>query len=111
MKLLTKAIREKLIANFEANKGKAKTVDHIPVVKLFFPAGRGTWLLSELDPETNIAFGLADLGEPEMGYVDLTELEAVVVRGLKVERDIYWKGAKPLTAYADEARERGMLIA
>ena len=53
---------------------------HYPVVKLFNPVGGGTWLLSEMD-EQGIAFGLCDLGmgEPELGYVAIQELEQAVL--------------------------------
>ena len=36
----------------------------------------GTWYLSELNPETNVAFGLCDLGTPELGYVSIDELQS-----------------------------------
>jgi hypothetical protein len=37
------------------------------------------YLLSELDPETNTAFGYADLGygEGELGYIDINEIEGI----------------------------------
>lgn len=108
--LLTEAIRIQLEKNYAANFEKEDPTDFKPVVKLFFPAGRGTWLLTELGPN-NIAFGLADLGEPELGYIDLNELASVRVHGLKVERDLYFKADKTLSQYADEARASGMLIA
>jgi Protein of unknown function (DUF2958) len=49
-----------------------------PVVKLFTADGNATWLLSELNPDIDLAFGLCDLvlGEPELGYVSLVELAA-----------------------------------
>jgi hypothetical protein len=66
MKLLTKPIREKLIANGKAQdkvRGTEDEIDFKPVVKLFNPCGAGTWLLTELDSEDpDIAFGLCDLG-------------------------------------------------
>jgi len=40
-------------------KGTAKELDPFPVVKLFYPAGSGTWLLSEIEPdELEIAWAL-----------------------------------------------------
>lgn len=55
------------------------TPDHKPVVKLFVPWGAGTWLLSEIDEDGDRAFGLCDLGfgEPELGYVSLSELRSI----------------------------------
>ena len=48
-------------------------------VKLFTPDGNATWLLTELNPEIDLAIGLCDLGlgEPERGYVSLLGLAAV----------------------------------
>ena len=52
MKLITKEIKAKLASN----KGDAN-VDK-PYLKLFNPTGIGTWYLSELNPDTNVAYGL-----------------------------------------------------
>ena len=68
MKILTKAIKEKLIANHKEQDG---TKEFKAVLKLFNPTGIGTWYLSELDPETNNAFGLCCLTDEELGYVNL----------------------------------------
>jgi len=51
------------------------------------------WYVAELDHETGLAFGHADLGMgfPEWGYFDLAELERTVVHELFViERDIHF---------------------
>ena len=62
------------------------------VVKLFNPVGLGTWYLTELNPYTEMAFGLCELTEKEIGYVSLTELEELrLPMGLKIERDRYTK--------------------
>ena len=118
MLLLTKAIRNKLEKNFNTNMehimDDGNTVDFKPVVKLFNPAGAGTWLLTELDPETNIAFGLCDLGmgSPELGNVSLDELSGVRLPfGLSIERDTSFHARKTLTEYADDARESGHINA
>lgn len=64
-----------------------------PTVKLFTPDAHGTWFLTEYDPEDAIAFGLCDLGFPELGSVSIEELETVRgPLGLHVEVDLYWKG-------------------
>ena len=66
MKLLTKPLRQKLIENGGGQitiRGAKSEKDFWPVVKLFYPAGASTWLLTELDPEDeDIAWGLCDLG-------------------------------------------------
>ena len=114
MKLLTKAIRDKLIANHEINANNVNSTDFYPVVKLFSPYSRATWLLTELDPTTNVAFGLCDLGmgHPELGDVSIDELEGSVTKwgGKFVERDMYWDAEKPLSVYASEARTRGAVV-
>ena len=62
------------------------------VVKLFNPVGRGTWYLSELDPETNVAFGLCCVHEKELGYVSIDELQSLKLPlGLSIERDVLFK--------------------
>ena len=97
MKLFTKAQRDKLIKNHGENENAEKTTEHKVVVKLFNPVGIGTWYLTELNPYTNVAFGLADLHEKEIGYVDIAELENLKLpMGLKIERDRYTKIDKTL---------------
>lgn len=54
MKLLTKPILAKLIANGRSQqkvKGTIRENDFEPVVKLFNPVGAGTWLLTEVEPD------------------------------------------------------------
>ena len=107
MKLLTKAIEKKLRANAE------KEGDFKPVLKLFNPTGAATWLIVDMD-EYGRMFGLADLGmgSPELGYIDFNELaEYRGMFGLGIERDLGFKGTKPLSEYADEARAAGRIAA
>ena len=90
MKLLTKIIKEKMVKNHNSQDG---TKDFKAILKLFDPTGASTWYLSELDPETNIAFGLCDLGVgcAELGFVSLNELSTLKVKmGLGIERDLYF---------------------
>jgi len=89
MKILTKAINEKLIANHKEQDG---TKSFKAVLKLFNPTGIGTWYLSELNPEDNTAFGLCCLQEKELGYVSLDELLSFKGQfGLPIERDLCFK--------------------
>lgn len=88
MQIITKAIRNKLVANHKAQDG---TKSFKAVLKLFNPTGIGTWYLSELDETTNNAFGLCCLQEKELGYVNLDELLSYKgVFGLGIERDKYF---------------------
>jgi hypothetical protein len=51
------------------------------------------------------------MGFPELGFVSMTELR--VLRGplgLPIERGEHFDADKPLSAYANEARERGRIV-
>ncbi|RWL94303.1 MAG: DUF2958 domain-containing protein [Mesorhizobium sp.] len=116
MQILTQDLRQKLLANGRQQqplRGTDDELDFVPVVKLFTPDAGATWLLTEIDPEDpDLAFGLCDLGlgYPEIGSLSLTELAAVRGRlGLAVERDLYFKPDKPLSAYTSEARRLGRI--
>ena len=112
MKLVTKAIEQKLIKNYNLPDERKK--DLKPVVKFFTPFAQCTWLITEYAPEYNEFFGLCDLGLgfPELGYVSREEIEFVRKLGLNdIERDRGFKADKTLAEYAEIARVRGMIIA
>ncbi len=70
--------------------------DHVPVVKFFNPLGEGVWLAREMDPDGDTLFGLADLGEPELGSFSLKEMASVrLPLGLGIERDLHLRGNGP----------------
>ncbi|MFD2937819.1 DUF2958 domain-containing protein [Spirosoma flavum] len=111
MKLFTKEQLTKLLHNGSPEqRGK----DHKPVVKLFTPDAGCTWLLTEVDSEeTDLAFGLCDLGLgfPELGYLSVAELISVRGRfGLPVERDRHFEGKYPISVYADAAHRKERII-
>jgi len=88
MKLLTSNQFNKLVKNFKEQDGN-KSFN--AVVKLFNPSGIGTWYLSELNPDTNVAFGLAILHEKELGSISIDELQEFKGNfGLGIERDRYF---------------------
>src|ERR1019366_6541750 len=74
MTLISTAQRQKLLENGRAQRAaidrQDQALDFEPVVKLFTPDGNATWLLTELNPDIDVAFGLYDLGlgQPELGY-------------------------------------------
>ena len=116
MTLITKVQIEQLLANGRAQRASMdqgeNALDFKPVVKLFTPDAQCTWLLTELDD--GLLFGLCDLGLgcPELGYVSLAELSTV--RGklrLPIERDRHFAANKTISAYADEARQHGRIVA
>jgi len=116
MKLLTKPLRQKLIENGRAQakvRGTKSEQDFWPVVKLFYPAGASTWLLTELDPEDeDIAWGLCDLGIgfPEFGTVRLSELQDFRGHlGLGIERDLHFEAKAPISRYIEAADKAGHL--
>ncbi|BAI99165.1 single-stranded DNA endonuclease [Sphingobium sp. TA15] len=107
MILLTSELRQRLLAN-----GRQADADPMPVVKFFNPLGEGVWLATELDADGDTLFGLADLGEPELGSFSLSELAAVRLPfGLGIERDILFEGLFPISAWAEAARRTGSIRA
>lgn len=107
MILLTPELREGLLAN-----GRRPGIDHVPVVKFFNPIGIGTWLATELDSDGDTLFGLADLGEPELGSFGLGELSLLrLPLGLGIERDILFDSLLPLSVWAEAARRTGSISA
>lgn len=111
-KLITDEQRAQLLANGRQSF-EQENFDPAPVVKLFTPDARATWLLAEMDPDDHDhVFGLCDLGlgYPELGWVSLAELATVRGRlGLSVERDRHFAPQKRLSAYAREARLAGRI--
>lgn len=105
MILLTPELRARLIAN-----GQEDDVDHVPVVKFFNPLGEGVWPATELDEDGDTLFGLADLGEPELGSFSLAEMTAVrLPLGLGIERDILFEGLFPISVWAETAHRTGSI--
>ena len=108
LQLLTAELRDRLLAN-----GREPVRDHVPVVKLFNPAGAATWLATELEADGDILFGLADLGMgcPELGSFSLAEIAALRLPfGLLIERDLYFRTDRPLSVWADAARSAGSIM-
>ena len=106
MILLTPELRQRLLAN-----GRRRGLDHVPVVKFFNPLGIGTWLATELDEDGDTLFGLADLGDPELGLFSLAEMQALELPlGMGIERDILFASEYPLSVYAQAARTAGRIV-
>lgn len=104
MKLITSAIQKKLEKNFQhtCETGVTGKV----VLKLF--GGNCTWLITEIEPDNDIMWCLADIGLGccEYGTVRLSEIKATKFPpfGLPVERDQNFKGGtvSEFTAYYNE---------
>ena len=107
MILLTDDLRERLLAN-----GHDPSADHVPVVKFFNPLGEGVWLATELDADGDTLYGLADLGDPEIGSFSLLEMTSVRLPfGMGIERDILFATDLPLSVWAEAARQAGSIRA
>ena len=92
--------------------GRLRGVDHVPVVKFFNPLGEGVWLATELDADGDTLFGLADLGEPELGAFSLSEMQSLRLPfGMGIERDILFEGMFPISIWAEAARQTGSIRA
>lgn len=114
MKLLTDEHRVTMLAN-DPRYATDPSFDPVPVVKIFNPMGAATWLLCSLHRNgLDISYGLCDLGfgTPEIGSVRISEMEACVLPlGLRLERDLYFRPAKTLGQYAEDARAHGSVRA
>jgi hypothetical protein len=107
MILLTPEVRERLLAN-----GREPETDHVPVVKFFNPLGEGVWLATSLDADGDTLFGLADLGEPELGSFSLAEMTSVRLPfGMGIERDLLFEGMVPISVWAEAAQRTGSIRA
>lgn len=94
MKLLTKEIEQQ----FSAVGRQEDVEDPIVIAKFFNPAGAGTWLATEYEPETRTFFGYVSIfntpHENELGYFSLDELESFKGQfGLGIERDRFFTEA------------------
>jgi hypothetical protein len=90
MKLLTKEILKKL-PKLGATESE---IDPMAIVKFFHPMSSWTWYATEYSPEERMFFGRVDGHDSELGYFSLDELEQTQVRGLKIERDQWFKPTK-----------------
>jgi len=89
MKLMTKEIEKKLPKRYSQEHEENPKI----IVKYFHPLSDWTWYVieGERDPDGDfLFFGLVDGFEKELGYFTLRQLEEVKVRGLGIERDLYF---------------------
>ena len=107
MIILSDKLREQLLTN-----GRQRDIDHVPVVKSFNPLGEGVWLATELDADGDTLFGLADIGEPELGYFSLKEMSSISLPfGMGIERDILFTGDLSIAVWAEAAHRAGSIRA
>jgi hypothetical protein len=107
MILLTPDLRDRLLDN-----ARVPDLDHVPVVKFFNPLGEGVWLATELDSDGDTLFGMADLGDPELGSFSLMEITSVRLPfGMGIERDLLFEGIVPISFWAEAVRQTGSIRA
>ena len=99
MMLMTKEISKKIPALYADET--TPLGDKICYVKFFHPMSSWTWFATEFDPETGIFFGWVDGDFPEWGNFSLDEMKNLKVKGLGMERDMYFtpKPMKEIPAY------------
>nr|WP_315593597.1 DUF2958 domain-containing protein [uncultured Cupriavidus sp.] len=110
--LITNDQREQLLANGKMSAA-GRTIDPVPVVRMFTPDAHVTWLLATLDPsDGDTAWGLIDLGigMPELGTIKLSDLASIVgPRKRPVLRDLYFRATRPLSEYVRLAQLDGSI--
>ncbi len=94
LELLPDELRQEIPALYAQEKIGMK--EKIVYAKFFFPAGRWTWFVTEGKQHNGdyIFFGYVVGFEEEWGYFTLNELQNINVKGLIVERDLYFKPGK-----------------
>lgn len=87
-----KIVQNHFYSNGYTDDGDDKVSDNIAHLKLFNATGLGTWYISEMDPDTGIAFGKAHILELELGYFSLLEFyDLHLEKKMMLERDLYYK--------------------
>lgn len=106
MELLPTELREQLPKLYE----QEGTEDKIVYIKYFFPAGNWTWFVieGEVEGDDFLFFGYVIGLDKEWGYFTLKQLEEINVRGLTVERDLYFKQESFSSCLRRWKQERGL---
>lgn len=111
MAFLTRTARSMLQAN-AAMSQRTRLFDPYPLVRLVNPLGPGTWLVSELYPDGDTLYGLADLGFgcPELGCFSLAKISALHLPfGRRIARDVRFFTRHRLSAWTEAARLLGSI--
>ena len=104
MKIITKAVEDAFTKQGDCSQKSMKDIKI--VLKLFNPAGAGTWYIYEkLDDDVYMCF--ANLGDPmfaEIGTVSMSELMSLRLPfGLTIERDMHFD---PLSMTLEEVYDK-----
>jgi hypothetical protein len=109
MKLITADIQKKLTAN---HIKASETGEDGDVVLKLFGGSSMTWLITEIDAEGEIMYGLCDIGQGccEYGTISFSELKSIKFPpfGLGVERDMHFSGGT-VQSFRDYYAKNGTL--
>ncbi|AOR80809.1 hypothetical protein LH128_19079 [Sphingomonas sp. LH128] len=111
MSLLSRTASRMLLANARMS-ARHPAFDPYPLVRLFNPLGPGTWLVSELYPDGDTLFGLADLGFgcPELGCFSLREVAGIHLPfGMGIERDRMFRTRQRMSRWTEVSRLLGSI--
>ena len=91
MKLMTKAIKEKAVKQFD----EGSDMEQMVVAKYFDPVGSWKWFLMNMDKDGDYCWGIVEGNAVEMGSFSMRELEGIKRPfGLGIERDTMFKPMK-----------------
>ena len=111
--LITAAQRAQLIANGREARNRM-VHDFHPVVRLFTPDAKATWLLAVIDPtDEDLVYGLCDIGigMPSLDRIKVSVLEALAgPRGQRVRNDQYFRATRTLAEYTRLAQANGSIV-
>lgn len=111
MAFLTDEQRRQMLANGVA-RARGEDVDPYPVLKLYTPDAGASWVLTALDADGDLAYGLIDVGTgfPELGLVSLGMLAGIKgPKGMPVTVEPGYRARKTLSAYVADAKRDGMV--
>ena len=109
MPFLTDEQCRQMLANGAA-RSRGEETDPYPVVKVYTPDAGASWVLTALDADGDLAYGLIDAGTgfPELGFVSLRMLAGIKgPKGMPVAVEPGYKARKTLSAYAADAQRDG----
>lgn len=112
MSLLPEKLQARLTSNWRKNLFENNSLDLKPIALLFSPDAPFSALLTELDPDRQILFGLFDWGSGRMqcAQVPLVEIEKFRgMWGMPVELDTKFKPKMPLSGYVKQAALMGRI--
>ena len=104
MKLLTEELKKEF-----AKVGRQEgSPDPLVIAKFFYPMSGATWWATEYIPEDECFFGYISLfgdHNDEWGYFSLQEMQETKIKGIGIERDLYFD-IQPMSKACPEALRR-----